>query len=97
MNVISHIRNTSKTKTNLQTAQPYGMPTYKTLDEMGFDDLYVEVHEQEFPYTKAAIADSLRWLRQLHHKPKQASQPTLDKLAEIPFWHHPGVMRKIIQ
>jgi hypothetical protein len=97
MNVISNIRNTSKTKTNLQTAQPQAMPTYKTLDEMGFDDLYVEVREQEFPYAKEAIAKGVHWLRQLHRQPKKTSRPTREKLPEIPFWKHPGVMRRIIQ
>lgn len=36
---------------------------YRTLEELTFEDLYIEIPEQEFPYIKAASQHGLVWLR----------------------------------
>lgn len=37
--------------------------TYKKLDELTFEDLYIETPEQEFPYIKEASRQGIIWLR----------------------------------
>ena len=35
---------------------------YKALNDLGFDDLYVDIPEQNFAYVKTVVARSIKWL-----------------------------------
>lgn len=49
--------------------------TYKTLEELSFADLYIEVPEQDFSNIKAATEQSIKWLKtkkQLYSSPSHS-------------------------